>query len=208
MENIFVYLYICIYNFMYTFLAAQLWERKINTTARWGGIKSRQLAYMGSFLNKATEKTNVTSRMYKILLLCSACDEQQTDYNWPLHIMRKSGSLYYKVYWRHWCVASPPYTHTHKHDDDASREEETPSGKWANDNTSQFNWSPTGVLEDTPPWRRVECRGDDDSKHSKDSTDTSLTHLVTLDESKKQKKTTKKPQKKQVLLPKVKWRKT
>lgn len=33
MENIFVYLYICIYNFMYTFLGAQLLERKINTTA-------------------------------------------------------------------------------------------------------------------------------------------------------------------------------
>lgn len=34
MENIFVYLYICIYNFMYTFSGAQLWERKINTTAQ------------------------------------------------------------------------------------------------------------------------------------------------------------------------------
>lgn len=34
MENIFVYLYICIYNFMYTIVGAQLWERKINTTAQ------------------------------------------------------------------------------------------------------------------------------------------------------------------------------
>lgn len=34
MENIFVYLYICIYNFMYTFSGAQLWESKINTTVQ------------------------------------------------------------------------------------------------------------------------------------------------------------------------------
>lgn len=33
MENIFVYLYICIYNFMYTFSGARL-QTKLNTTAQ------------------------------------------------------------------------------------------------------------------------------------------------------------------------------
>lgn len=39
------------------------------------------------FLHKAI-KMNLNARLYKILLLWSPSDEQQqTDYNWPLHIM-------------------------------------------------------------------------------------------------------------------------
>lgn len=45
MENIFVYLYICIYSFMYTFSGAQLWERKINITAQ-VEKKYKQQTYM------------------------------------------------------------------------------------------------------------------------------------------------------------------
>lgn len=109
MENIFVYLYICIYNFMYTFSGAQLWERKINTTAR---VKKKiQIGLHVKLLNKAI-KTNLTARLYKILLLWSPSDEQQqTDYNWPLHIMRMSWFLFYKVIH----VMCPPlHTNTHR----------------------------------------------------------------------------------------------
>lgn len=42
MENIFVYLYICIYNFMYTFLAAQLWERKKEIQQHGSGEKPKK----------------------------------------------------------------------------------------------------------------------------------------------------------------------
>lgn len=58
MENIFVYLYICIYNFMYTFPEAQLWQ-KMNTT---------QDVHVQICAKKAIKiKVN---RLYKILLLC------------------------------------------------------------------------------------------------------------------------------------------
>lgn len=47
------------------------------------------------FLNKAI---NVKAKLYKILLLWSSSDEQQqTDYNWPLHIMRTNRFLFYNT---------------------------------------------------------------------------------------------------------------
>lgn len=53
---------------------------------------------------------NLKARLYKILLLWSPSDEQQqTDYNWPLHIMGTNWFLIYNVW--HWCVL--PYTLTH-----------------------------------------------------------------------------------------------
>lgn len=48
MENIFVYLYICIYNFMYTFSGAQLCEKKnkYNSTSEKKSINDRPTCKM------------------------------------------------------------------------------------------------------------------------------------------------------------------
>lgn len=85
MENIFVYLYIGIYNLYVHILRSTTMRKQINTTAREKKIQTIGLHVKS--LNKAN-KINSKARLYKILLLWSPSDEQQTDYNWPLHIMR------------------------------------------------------------------------------------------------------------------------
>lgn len=92
------------------------------------------------------------------------------------------GSLYYKVYWGRWCVASSPHTQTHTKTHQLKRRRLLE--KLAGDAILFLLECPRS----SSPWRRVECGGDDDSKHSKDSTDTTPTHLVTFHKLKKKKK--------------------
>lgn len=127
---------------------------------------------MGSFLNKATEKKG-TSRMYKILLRWSACDEQQTDYNWPLHIMRMSGSLYY--------IKSIGDDNASLHCLKHRHTRRRPLERWLMTMLACLAEVLLKCSRGSSPWRWAECKGDNDSKHSKHSTHTTITHSVTSD---------------------------